>query len=105
MNANERRDGCCYPVLCQLLHSCLSYDWKSVQSTCCLPTHLPICLVVIETLQQYKVDECIAGVTALSLLITPFLMQASNRWLLLADPEAGTLVSLLQQPCWASPSP
>lgn len=34
-----------------------------------------------------------AGVTALSLLITPFLMQASNKWLLLADPEAGTLVS------------
>lgn len=45
-----------------------------------------------------------AGVTALSLLITPFLMQASNKWLLLADPEAGTLVSLPQppSPCWPS---
>ena len=36
-----------------------------------------------------------AGVTALSLLITPFLMQASNKWLLLADPEAGTLVGFV----------
>ena len=49
--------------------------------------------------RQQKVNDHIAGVTALSLLITPFLMQASNRWLLLADPEAGTLVSLLQGSC------
>lgn len=36
-----------------------------------------------------------AGVTALSLLMTPFLLQASHKWLLLADPDAGVLVSKL----------
>lgn len=42
-------------------------------------------------LMPYQVYMLLMGVTALSLLITPFLMQASNKWLLLADPEAGTL--------------
>lgn len=43
-------------------------------------------------LMPYQVYMLLMGVTALSLLITPFLMQASNKWLLLADPEAGTLM-------------
>ena len=55
-----------------------------MQKFCCRVDHVPVLVG----------NECTAGVTALSLLITPFLMQASNRWLLLADPEAGTLVSL-----------
>lgn len=60
---------------------------------CCPPSCVLLLLGVAASTAGQTADECPAGVTALSLLITPFLMQASNKWLLLADPEAGTLVS------------